>query len=368
LVDGQGALLLKEYQLCKSCLARQAGVSRKKTVEKCYICRGLFERLDEIAKKALASAKQYQFSTFLVGATLPTGLYEREDALRARLKIRGRESVKNQLTRELGIRLSKMTKKKVDYARPDITINVTIDRDGGVEAAVRSRPLALLCRYVKKGRGLPQKSEKCAMCLGKGCNLCDGTGLASMESVEGIMAKHLIAITKGQSPRFSWIGSEDQSSLVLGRGRPFFAKVSDPKIRKPRKTAFKENGIEGKVVRVLDDEPDTQARFTVKTRIEGRCERPLDTSDVKKLKALAGAQVKFESKNRTAAKQIRSVRAKVHGNSFTLTLIADGGLPIKQFVGGEQYCEPSVSSLLQAKCECTTFDVLSVDFQNSIRS
>jgi tRNA pseudouridine synthase 10 len=89
---------------------------------------------------------------------------------------------------------------------------------------------------------------------------------------------------------------------------------------------------------------------------------------VKKLKALAGAQVKFESKNRTAAKQIRSVRAKVHGNSFTLTLIADGGLPIKQFVGGEQYCEPSVSSLLQAKCECTTFDVLSVDFQNSIRS
>lgn len=363
MVDGQGALLLKEYQLCKSCLSRQADVSARKTVEKCYICRGLFARLDEIAKKALASTRQYQFSTFLIGATLPTGLYEREDALRARLKIRGRESVKNQLTRELGKRLSKMTKKKVDYAKPDVTINVTIDRDGGVEAVARSRPLALLCRYAKKERGLPQKSEKCPMCLGKGCNLCDGTGLGSLESIEGIMAKHLIAITKGQSPRFSWIGSEDQSSLVLGKGRPFFAKVSDPKIRRPKKTKFGEKGIEGKVVRVLDDEPDTQARFSVKTRIVGKCERPLDNNDAKKLKALAGAQVKFESKNRTATKQIRSAQVKTRGNEFTLTLAADGGLPIKQFVGGEQYCEPSVSGLLGAKCECTAFDILSVEFQ-----
>jgi tRNA U54 and U55 pseudouridine synthase Pus10 len=46
-----------------------------------------------------------------------------------------------------------------------------------------------------------------------------------------------------------------------------------------------------------------------------------------------------------------------------LTLAADGGLPIKQFVGGEQYCEPNVSMLLGAKCECTTFDILKVDFQ-----
>jgi tRNA pseudouridine synthase 10 len=362
LVDAQ-TTLLKEYQLCKSCLARQAGASRKKSAEKCYICRGLFGRLDEIAKKALAAMKQYQSSTFLVGATLPTGLYEREDALRARLKIRGRESVKNQLTRELGMRLSKATGKKVDYARPDVTVNLTIDKDGGIEATAYSRPLVLLCRYVKKERGLPQKSDKCPMCLGKGCNLCDGTGLDGLESVEGIVAKHIIAITKGQAPRFSWIGSEDQSSLVLGRGRPFFAKVSDPKIRRPRKAGFSEKGIAAKVVRVLDGEPDTQARFIVKTRIEGKCERTLAAADAKKLKALAGAQVKFESKNRTATKKIHSAQTKVHGNEFTLMIAADGGLPIKQLVGGEQYIEPNASLLLGAKCECTTFDILSVEFQ-----
>lgn len=363
MVDAASTLLLKEYQLCRICLVRQAGVSGRKTVDKCYICRGLFGRLDEITKKALASMKQYQFSTFLVGATLPTQLYEREDALRARLKIRGRESIKNQLTRELGVRLSKTTGKKVDYAKPDITINLTIERDGGIEALARARPLALLCRYVKRERGLPQKSEKCPLCLGKGCNLCDGTGLNGFESVEGIIAKHLVALTKGQAPRFSWIGSEDQSSLVLGRGRPFFAKVSDPKIRRPRKTKFGEKGVAARVVKALDDVPDTQARFTVKTRIAGRCERPLAAGDAKKLKSLAGALVKFENKGKTATKKIRSAQAKARGNEFTLTLVADGGLPIKQFVGGEQYCEPNVSGLLGAKCECTTFDILTVEFQ-----
>jgi tRNA pseudouridine synthase 10 len=371
-------LLLKEYQLCKHCLLRQAGGasagsrSRKAPEgKKCYICKGLFERLDEVAKKALLATKQYrQFDTFLVGATLPTQLYEREDALRARLKIRGRESVKSQLTRELGMRLARMTSKKADYLRPDLAVSVVIGKNGEVEAAARARPLALLCRYVKRERGLPQKAEKCPLCLGKGCNLCDGTGLAAADqgSVEGIVAKHIMKITGGQAPKFSWIGSEDQSSLVLGRGRPFYVKVSDPKLRKPRRTRFAEAGIEGRVVEVLDDMPDTQARFAVKTRIACRCERAIATDDIKKLKkSLAGSQARFENRAKVAIKKIHSVQAKKTAaeGEFVLTIVADGGLPIKQFVGGEQYIEPNVSSLLNTKCECAAFDILKVDLLNT---
>lgn len=362
-------LLLKEYRLCRYCLLRQAGAPGRKAAsreEKCYICKGLFERLDEIAKKALLATRPYrQFNTFLVGATLPTQLYEREDALRARLKIRGRESVKNHLTRELGTRLAKkMTRKKADYSRPDLTINVVIGRDGEIEATARARPLALLCRYAKSERGLPQKAEKCPLCLGKGCNLCDGTGLNGLESVEGIVAKHVMKITGGQAPKFSWIGSEDQSSLVLGHGRPFYAKVSDPKVRKPEKIKFAEAGIKGRVVEVLDDVPDTQARFVVKTRIACKCDRAISPDDIKNLKkSLAGAQAKFENRSKMAVKKIHSAQAKKTAESeLVLTIVADGGLPIKQFVGGEQYIEPNVSSLLNVKCECTAFDILKVDF------
>jgi tRNA pseudouridine synthase 10 len=331
----------------------------------CYLCKGLFERLDEIAKKALLVTKQYrQFNTFVVGATLPTQLYEREDALRARLKIRGRESIKNHLTRELGVRIAKMLRKNADYSRPDLTINIVVGKDGDIETSARARPLVLLCRYIKRERGLPQKAEKCPLCLGKGCNLCDGTGLNDSESIENIMTKHIVKITGGRSPKFSWIGSEDPYSLVLGKGRPFYAKVSDPKVRKPKQHKFVQAGIEGRIMEVLEEVPYTPERFLVKTRIACSCDRAIAQDDIKSLrKSLAEVQAKFENRSKIVVKKIHSVYAKrIAEREFALTIVADGGLPIKQFVGGEQYIEPNISRLLDAKCKCTAFDILKVDF------
>jgi hypothetical protein len=40
-------------------------------------------------------------------------------------------------------------------------------------------------------------------------------------------------------------------------------------------------------------------------------------------------------------------------------------LPIKQFIGGEEYMDPNVSKLLNTKCECLTFDVLAVELQRN---
>jgi tRNA U54 and U55 pseudouridine synthase Pus10 len=73
---------------------------------------------------------------------LSTQLYEREDTMRARLKIRGRENIKHYLTRELGMRVTRLTRKKVEYGKPDITITLTIDKENNVNVAVTSRPLA----------------------------------------------------------------------------------------------------------------------------------------------------------------------------------------------------------------------------------
>lgn len=355
---------LKEYELCRYCLSRQTGYVEKKRVQKCHICRGLFGRLDEIAEKALGAMRQYEFGTFLVGATLATQFFEREDALRARLKIRGKESVKSQLTRELGQRLTKMTGRRVDFARPELAVNMTIDKDGNVEAVARARPIALQGRYMKKVRGLPQKQERCPMCQGKGCNLCDNTGLYGNDSIEGILAKYITKATSGRSPRFSWVGSEDRNSLVLGKGRPFYVKVSDPHIRKPKKKGFSEAGITATITSILDDVPDTQAHFTVRTKITCTCARSLTDEDIAKLRSLAGVEVKFASRSKAALKKIYSAIAKKTDDSeFMLTIKADGGLPIKQFVGGEEYMEPNISNLIGTKCQCAAFDIFAVEFQ-----
>jgi tRNA pseudouridine synthase 10 len=321
------------------------------------------DSLDLIAGKILDAIKGYEYRTFLVGATLPTQIYEREDAMRARLKIRGRESVKNQLTRELGMRLIRLTKKKVEYMKPDITISLAMDKENNVDVGVKSRPLVIAGRYVKKSRGMPQKQDKCVNCLGRGCDSCNNTGLSGRGSVEGVIAEGLVELVGGQAPKFSWIGSEDQSSLVLGAGRPFYARVFNPKKRGLKKKTVRGSGIVA-TLKVIGDEPELQPRFKVKTRIHAKCEKELSRQDMKKLSSLAGTEVSFENKSKTATKRIYSAQARRAGNKqFALTMVADGGLMIKQFVGGEEYMKPNISEVLGAKCECVTFDILDVSLQ-----
>src|SRR5688572_30914465 len=112
---------------------------------------------DVIIKKIVSTTKGYQFDTFLLGATLPTQIYEREDAMRARLKMRGMESAKSQLTREIGMAFARISGKKVDYLLPDLAINLVIDKENNVEVSTQSRPLIFMGRYKKKDKGFPQK-------------------------------------------------------------------------------------------------------------------------------------------------------------------------------------------------------------------
>jgi tRNA pseudouridine synthase 10 len=82
---------------------------------------------------------------------------------------------------------------------------------------------------------------------------------------------------------------------------------------------------------------------------------------LKKLNSLAGTEVSFESRSKMTTKKIYSAGARqIDGNNFTLTVVADGGLMIKQFVGGEEYMKPNISEILGSKCECVTFDILDV--------
>jgi tRNA pseudouridine synthase 10 len=353
--------LLKQYRLCKQCLARH--ISTGNPSRPCYICQGLMDNLGAIANSILAEVKGFEFDTFLIGATLSTQLYEREDTMRARLKIRGRESIKHYLTRELGIRLTRLTRKQVEYGKPDITITLTIDKDNNVNMIVISRPLAFAGVYIKKSRGLPQKQDRCASCGGKGCNSCNYSGLSGYNSVEGIIANELVQITKSQTPKFTWIGSEDKSSLVLGSGRPFYVRVFNPKKRKLKNKTIKGNGIKA-ILNMINCIPVIQPRFIVNTKIHIRCENALTKKILKKLNSLSGSKVTFENKSKMGIKSIHSVRVRqLDSNQFTLTIVADGGLMIKQLVGGEEYMKPNISEILGMKCECLMFDILDVQLQ-----
>jgi tRNA pseudouridine synthase 10 len=390
--------LKKKYSLCNYCFDRQlAGVrkyyDRSKNISSttttttgnnnpnnsCDICHGIMSQLDSITEKICCAVEggKYEFNSFLLGGTLPSATFDREDSIRAQFKIRGRENVKKQFINELRRKFKKITGKKVEHILPDIIINVVIDDQGSttyqpITISVRSSPLFLTGRYVKRRRGLSQKKDKCQKCSGIGCVSCGHVGASSLNSVEAIIASRMLEITRGENPKFSWLGGEDKYSLVLGKGRPFLLSISNPKSRslKGGDLKIEENGVCAVIRQQAKSQLPSRlpAHFITKTRITIQTEDDLSNSKnlgALLLGALENSEVTFKSKSKIVRKKIYSLKVRqVDKNKFVLTINADGGLLIKQFVEGQEYFEPNISNIIGTKCKCTGFDILDVKTQS----
>ena len=224
----------------------------------------------------------YQFDTFLIGATLPANLFEKEDQIRARFKIRGRENIKSQLIRDLRKKFSEVTKKRIDILHPDLTINLQFQKNTSLEINTKMRPLIMLGRYIKKNRGIPQRSGGEHNSGNEVCIQSEPYRIVSQTprqasvirtledaSIQSIMSKEILRITKGEALKFSWIGSEDENSLVLGSGRPFFVQIRNPKtIHLNQKTLrFQEYGLFVNIEEFFERLPEQPVQFIAKTRI-----------------------------------------------------------------------------------------------------
>lgn len=362
--------ILKNYILCDRCVSRQLSSTKKEfkkkdvntTNEKCYICNGLMSRIDDLLALVLDALKDYQYNTFLIGAVLPQQMLEREDEIRSRFKIKGTESVKSDLTKELGKRLSNATDRIVDYHKPDATIKVDTVNN---EVTVRSKAIFLFGRYVKLVRGLSQKQERCKVCRGKGCAQCNNTGLSGFESVEGVIMKKLLEIFKCESAKFAWVGGESKDSLVLNEGRPFFVKVVNPKSRFAKPNDISDNGVQVKFIETVNRLPDKPLRFKVRVKLTVECDGEIDNKSLERLNQLRNTSVRFAGKgSKEVSKYIHEFDAKASNNILEVSMLADGGLIIKQFVSGDGI-EPSISQIVGCKATCKSFDFLEVQFADN---
>src|SRR6476660_6352359 len=242
----QTRTILKEHHLCDNCLGRIfapklglvsykklgnkiRNILKQKNPKSCYICKNLMSKLDLQLGKMLDMSKEYEFSTFLIGAILQPSILDRDDIIRSKFKLRGIAGIKSDVTREMGKQFGKRTRTRVDYQNPDIVFTIDFKKD---QCDIKPKALVLQGRYTKEARGIPQKQQSCNRCEGKGCFVCDFHGISGYDSVEGHIAKFLFEKFGAQQAKITWIGSEDESSLVLGNGRPFFVKLVNPHKRK----------------------------------------------------------------------------------------------------------------------------------------
>ena len=368
----QSKSILNEYDLCDNCLGRffirlthltsarilgnQIRHSiNSRIITKCYICKNIFSNIDLYVKMMQDTSFGYKFSTFTVGAILKQSIIERDDKLRSIFQLRGIDGIKTAITKQLGKKFVMKTKKHIDHLSPDTTFTINFKTE---QCNVKTKPIFLYGRYLKDKRGLSQKEESCKDCKGRGCIFCNNHGIVSFDGVEGKVAKFLYEKFKTEQVKFTWIGGEDKTSLVMGDGRPFFAKLLSPKkrnIRLAKKSNLNEIVIRD--LRKIDHIPNGSIHFKSKTKILVSTKNNIISNKLKKLKYLTNTPIEITDSSRQYKKTIYNLKYKKCSlQSFTVEIEADGGIPIKRLVDGSDII-PNISSIMGVQCFCKKFDI-----------
>jgi tRNA pseudouridine synthase 10 len=351
--------------------------SRKK--EDCILCKGIFDRLLFFADKIIKAIEEYEYETFLVGVKLPVGIEEKEDEFRAEFDIQHGESMRNEFSRIIGKMIVEKTGKAVDFMKPQIVILVNPFTEV-VNLQVNS--LFIMGRYRKLLRGIPQSKWLCQKCRGEGCTNCDGTGKMYLESVEELIAKPAMEISRGEDSSFHGAGREDIDARMLGHGRPFIIQVKKPHKRKldlyklEQDINDKSKGkievknlsfVDRKSVRKLKCLEASQKKYRVKIKFSSEI-----TDDmIKKIEeSLTNTTIIQQTPRRVLhrrgdlarEKDIYETRIKrISLDSIEMRVRCQGGLYIKELVTGDEgRTDPNISKIVGINAIPLELDVMDI--------
>ena len=373
--------ILRNYHLCDFCIGRLISneldlkpssnlgkkfnsKTKKSELRKCFICKNIFENFDQVVTHMIESSSSYQFSTFLIGSILKPSISDNEDIIRSKFKLKGAVNIKNQINHEVGKKFARKTKSKLDTTNPEITLKINF-KDNSCK--IHSRSLFMYGRYTKRKRNLPQKQTPCKNCQGKGCFSCDFHGLENFNSVEGQIAKFVIGKFNSKQVKINWIGGEDKASLISGNGRPFFVKISEPRIRRLRiKKQNELNGIKLHDLRQIKNQPIDSVPFRSKVVVLVKSELPLQNNLLKKLLIVKNNPLVIKNQGeRIVKKSIYDFKyKKLNLNTLKISMVVDGGVPLKSFIENSNV-QPNLTELLQNRCICVQFDFEQIDVMNS---
>ena len=365
--------ILKKYDLCDQCLGRlfskQLHLSSNKFLGKklkknyaskgkCYVCKDLFSNLDYFLKLMLDFSSNYEFQTYGVGIIIKPSIVDRDDFIRSKYKLKGIDSIKTDIAKELIKLFTKKTQKTLDSFDPEITFTVNLKDES---CQLHSKSIIIFGKYIKSERGYAQKQTSCDNCSGTGCRVCDFHGISEFESIEGIISKLIFKKFGGTTTKFTWIGGEDKSSLVLGNGRPFFVKIKNPSKRKSKLSDEKFDSVSVFNLKLVDTFPKKPLNFYSRIKIKISAKLQINSKKLKKLKDLTTCPIViYEKSGKRYEKKIFDLKYKKNStNLFTIIMSAEGGFPIKRFVIGDDV-SPNISSLLDNSCVAEEFDFLNI--------
>jgi tRNA pseudouridine synthase 10 len=360
------------------------GVPIENPEPKCFLCHGAFTRINHYVQNAVNQLSQYDYESFLVGIQVDVTIEEREDVLRSNFSIVWGESIRNELSREIGKRIQAETNKTVNLHRPDILLLINPFRE---TINLQRNSLFVLGWYKKLARGIPQSRWICNKCRGIGCSRCDWKGQLYPNSVEEYIASPLLEMTKGTRIKLHAAGREDVDVRTLGDGRPFIAEVKEPQFRKIDLLKLKKT-INRKAKNQIEvSNLAFSSKEGVKNLKRGEAAVKVYRAIVEFARKLSDDELsQIEQLNNIPINQITPLRVmhrraiktrtrylykvdvkKLKPNVVELLIRCDGGLYIKELItGDEERTKPSVSSTVGVPTTCLTLDVMKIEMDVTI--
>ena len=364
--------ILQHYTLCEYCAGRilSKSLGKKSTKflgkklinkfgkssdKKCYICKNIFDSFEFMIINIIEKSSNFDFKTFHLGIILKPSFLERDDYIKSKFKIKGVENIKFSIAKELAKKISRKINVNRIIDNPDLFIQANFKEES---CKLRAKSLFVYGRYNKKIRNLSQKQQSCHSCNGIGCHNCEFKGIKNIQSIEEIISNFFINKFDCKQVKINWIGGEDQFSLVMGNGRPFFANLLNPKRRnRMLPKTFDLKVISLSELKKLKSQPKGFVSFKSEVSITIETEKPISLTQLKKLKILENSIIKdFSRDKQNSQKQIYKIKFKKIGKTqFILDLFCDGGIPIKSFIQNSDIT-PNVSDLIENRCKCVQFD------------
>jgi tRNA pseudouridine synthase 10 len=339
---------------------RQNKEFEKMKKEKCWLCNNLFDNLDSMARKAENKLRKIDFNNFLVGSKIPEDILDKEEKLWEETGIEYVESIKTEINRELGKKLGFLFKKPTNFKTPDV-VAVADFVNNKIDMQINS--LYILGYYQKLSRGIPQ------------CKW--GTPGKYKTSVQEIIAKPLMRVTKGKSNSMHGSGREDVNARCLG-WRPFVIEIIEPKKRFINLKQIQKEINKNKKVRVNKLKfSDRNTVVIIKSergdktyRLEVDFDKPVKKEELKKLKSLIGtisqqtpARVVHRRADLIRRRIVKELKYKrINSKKIELTVKTSAGLYVKELVSGDEgRTKPSLAELLNVKATPKKLDVIKIE-------
>ena len=326
----------------------------------CYICGNFFRGTLPLIVDKILNSDMFKSTTGIfaidIGTRLPFFFYENEDYIRSMFQIKGTFGIKTQINLLIREKIRKNKKCSVDHVNPDLKIDVIIENDLSFSINCKAREFYLLGRYIKLGRGIAQKNKNWEKKGGQAfCNLTD----KYEKSIEQSIRKSVWSEYNAEDMKITWTSSEDKYSLVLGSGRPFIVKVINPKLKGLDEKKVFEKDIELYFRKINQEEVDYYCKYRILVTVFVKLnEKISNIGHFQSLVETLNGEVTFKVKSRKTTKNIYySKLVSAEDNKLEISLDMDNGIPIKQFVGGNEPIEPCLSNTLKTKCECIYFDI-----------